>query len=486
MANGDGKTSGRNEQLKALLDLFAVLVLLGFGVFLVVDAWQGMPSVAAFSRVGGATRIETAVEASRFWLRPPQSYVETGVDASQPIMLGAARCAMVHDAPLLFLSGNPKRDHSVDVMIAAWRKDAKARRYKQALYAYPAFNESEAQSCLATGRRVNIDGLSTLRVPNPSFSLPREVPVRNSLAPVVVFAAAMAPQEPPDAAIALALAAHIATPSRAVSLVVVPRYLDADPQLEAELRKQGQGAKTGIVLGWPRALPEHTSTQLRQLLTPASRQDVLDHINTTLGSLQPMLGALFALLASVGAYKKRQEIKDLIPLAGRKVVEFAKKIGNALDLARWTFMGKPRGELDHSMARPPLVAWIAALRGDKDSKPKEEGGATQVVTVWLDSGWKVTGIITDQDFSPGNEGGGGAAVSTEAVLRITPPLEGDTADGATVVVLEKAEIKYYAKIVLVPVAEIQLICVEAGPRKRSETRRKQSLLFSRQSQSELL
>lgn len=54
-----------------------------------------------------------------------------------------------------------------------------------------------------------VAGLSTLEVPNPLIRLPGVVPRQQTLVPVVVFAAAIEPGDPPDVAVGLALAAHM-------------------------------------------------------------------------------------------------------------------------------------------------------------------------------------------------------------------------------------------------------------------------------------
>ena len=48
--------------------------------------------------------------------------METQTDASQQIMLGAAQCAMAHDAPLLFTSSDPTRKQLVNATINDWQK----------------------------------------------------------------------------------------------------------------------------------------------------------------------------------------------------------------------------------------------------------------------------------------------------------------------------------------------------------------------------
>jgi hypothetical protein len=203
----------------------AALGVLVIGLVLLRYVWHGKPVAAAFTRVGGETHVETAVEASRFWLTSPQVVVTTQADADQQIMLGAAHCAMVHDAPLLFTSRDPKRQRLVYATINNWRNNATTKRPAR-LEVINVRSQRDVTRCLANGDPADINGLSTLAVPHPLLQLP-EIPTRQTLAPVVVFAAAWEPGFLPDVAVGLALGAHMATPYHAVSLVVVPRYLDS-------------------------------------------------------------------------------------------------------------------------------------------------------------------------------------------------------------------------------------------------------------------
>jgi hypothetical protein len=64
------------EPVGKLLVFVAALAGLIVGLFMLWDDWRGFPVAAAFTRVGGPTRVETAVDASRFWLRPPRCVVQ--------------------------------------------------------------------------------------------------------------------------------------------------------------------------------------------------------------------------------------------------------------------------------------------------------------------------------------------------------------------------------------------------------------------------
>src|SRR5436309_311704 len=74
----------RERRLRVLTQIFhwftivVTAIVFGIGVFLVLDARHRRAVPGDFTRVGGATRVETAVEASRFWLRRPKLVVRTG------------------------------------------------------------------------------------------------------------------------------------------------------------------------------------------------------------------------------------------------------------------------------------------------------------------------------------------------------------------------------------------------------------------------
>jgi hypothetical protein len=281
-----------------------------------VGVWDGKPAAAAFSRVGGTTRVETALEASRFWLTPPRLVVETQAHASQQIMLGAARCAMAHDAPLLFTSPEPRLQQLVDATIDDWRNVEtthpewitinRQRDIRRAIETtLPEFrpiqyvpevitinNQPEVTQCLGNGDPAGVDGVSTLDVSNPIIPLPAQVPPRQTLSPVVVFAAAIEPGDPPDVAVGLALAAHLARANgEKVSLVVVPHYLESDPELEHKVQSQHEQVTGGVVLGETPTVPEDTRVLLRELLTSTDRQGVAAQVQANLGSVGSLIAA---------------------------------------------------------------------------------------------------------------------------------------------------------------------------------------------------
>ncbi len=245
---------------------------------------KGPPVAVSFTRVGGTTRVETALEASRFWRQPPRLIVEVGPGATKAQMLDAARCAMVKDAPLLFMSRDAKRNRLEATTIGAWQAVAPGSAKRQRI-----------RGCVPHGQS-DIGGVSTLAVPRRLLRLHR-IGISGTLNPVVVFAAIWAPKDPADVAVGMALAAHLERANReTVSLVVVPRYLEDDPGLEHQLRSQRETVKDGIVLGSTSVLPEDTRTLLRQLLRPADPQGVLAQIQSNLEAAGALIAALLGLV----------------------------------------------------------------------------------------------------------------------------------------------------------------------------------------------
>ena len=220
---GLGKLLALGKWLKFLAALGA---LVAGGLLLYTD-WQGQPVAAAFTRVGGEAHVETALEASRFWTTPPGGVVTVSANANQQTMLAAAQCAMAYDTPLLFRSRDPKREHMVDAMIASWGLDPNGPDV--------ASVDDANDACKVNTGPTSRDCLRHL--PGLPLPGPNVAPVRDGLAPVVVFAAEWAPNFPPDIAVGLALSAHMARTYGEVSLVVVPRYVEANSTLEAQLRE---------------------------------------------------------------------------------------------------------------------------------------------------------------------------------------------------------------------------------------------------------
>jgi hypothetical protein len=342
------------------------------------------------------------VDASRFWLTRPQLVVETLAHAHMQVMLGAAHCAMVNDAPLLFTSKNRNRRRLVNATTKSWwGKAAK-------LHIIPITNSQEVENCLDENKArktpVKVTGLSVLQVPSQQRQLrglQLKLPARSVLAPFVVFAAPLAPGQEPDVAVGLAVAEHLAkTGGEQVSLVVIPRYLEADPELEKKLRTQPALVQGGIVLGQTLTVPDDTKALLRQVLTSVDRQGLVNQIQATLGSAGSLIAALLALLAAA--------------LAAPKIIAFGTSEIRAVlvRIERNTVTTGPGPPPEPRPPRPPrrvrrLWRSIMARLRPTSAKRTPTGSEwldnlsskelEQEMTISLRSGWTVTGKLSRPD-----------------------------------------------------------------------------------------
>ena len=273
-------------------------------------------------------------------------------NANQQTMLAAAQCAMAYDTPLLFRSRDPKREHMVDAMIASWGLDPNGP---------DVASVDDAKRCLQGKHRADVKGLSAYDLPGLPLPGPNVAPVRDGLAPVVVFAAEWAPNFPPDIAVGLALSAHMARTYGEVSLVVVPRYVEANSTLEAQLREPDL-VKGGVILGDQKILSEDTRALLRQLLTSTNEQAVLGEIKSDLQLIAPFLAALAGLFAL-----------GMKPEVGEKVVRYGKKVkitGKNQKIEGRNIMARIRKEKE---------AVQAAVQAAKDAQAAAAQAAAQAV-----------------------------------------------------------------------------------------------------------
>ncbi len=398
----------------ALFKLALAVFVLVIGLLLLRDAIHGKRVEAAFTRAGGPTRVETAVEASRFWLRTPAWVVTVRAHAGPKIMWGAARCALVLDAPLLFIP----RKHSAGsrlflATIRRWRKNPTPRGHKGA-QVFRVSTENSLAQCMSNSRSSNASGLSTFEAGGRLHLPLPEVGAGKKLAPVVVLAAAKGAGDAPDVGVALALAGHLATAARKVSLVVVPRYLEGDPELEDQLRKQRGTVEGGVLLGQTGILSEDTRALLRQIVAARDTRGILGEARTDVDALKAVLAALLAVFGFGAAARAAPE-------AGQRLVEtFPERVREPV--RRRYVMARDRMALDRS---PDEDALIGAL---------DEGHRGQEVTVWLRSGGTVSGFVEQQKRSTG----------VLRLRRATVVHEADPADSA-------------ADLLLVPLDDIALI-----------------------------
>jgi len=384
------------------------LAVFGFGIWLLVLVAEGVPVAAAFTRVGGTTNVETAVDASRFWLTRPQVVVETRAHARMPVMLGAAHCAMVNDAPLLFTSTNRNRRRRVNATTESWwGKAAKS-------HIITITNQLQVENCLNKNNvrltPVRVTGLSVLQVPSQQRQLQGSqlnLPAQSALAPFVVFAAPIAPGQEPDVAVGLAVAEHLAkTGGGPVSLVVIPRYLEADPGLEDALREQPALVQGGIVLGQTPTVPDDTQALLRQVLTTVDRQSLGNQIQAALGSAGSLIAALLALLAAALAAPKiiafgTSQIREIVTRIERTTVTPGTGEPSPEPSPKPTLYDRVqragRRLRRYIMARLGLRSAQGSPKGIEWLKDLTDNDLKQELIISLGSGWTVAGKFPEKN-----------------------------------------------------------------------------------------
>lgn len=433
-----GLLEGLGKLLKSQkwLIFFAALGALVAGGWLLVKVWQGQPVAAAFTRVGGETHVETALEASRFWTQTPPRVITVAPEADQETMLAAAQCAMASNAPLLFRSRDLKRERAVDATIASWQMPPNR--------VISVSNKDSARQCLPESNLADVAGVSAYGLqPYLALPLPHPRPTRDGLAPVVVFAAVWRPRFPPDVAVGLALAAHLAKTDGDASLVVVPRYLEASPELGDQLRKQHELVKGGVILGSTAILSEDTRALLRQLLTSTNEQAVLGEIRTNLGLIAPLLAALATLFAL-----------GMEPKLGRNIEQRGNRIRTEKYRTTQARAGSPEQVTLVAKAARHLEVWMFRVRNaspngsSASTQPTESDwlkvlGEDRDVSVWLHNGRNFTGTVDDRRRS-------------ETVLRLNGVKLEETEPQSARLLRVESE---HTADVLLPFEDIELITV---------------------------
>lgn len=384
----------------------AALGVCAVGVYLLWGVWDGTPVAAAFTRVGGATRVETSLEASRFWLTPPQCVVMT--QSTNPhIMFAAAWYAVKYDAPLLFTSGNLERTQLVNARILAWQTVAKENKDKKPLDIITFTTPNKTSDgikggCLTKADPASVNGVSTLKVPNQPRRL-RHVKPRDTLAPVVVFAAAIEPGNPSDVAVGLALAVHMAEANHEkVSLVVIPHYLESDQELENTLESQHELVTGGVVLGETPTVPEDTRVLLRQLLTSTDRQGVAAQVQANLGSVGSLIAALLALggLVTAARIAAPVVIERLARAERERPERERKKRARKAEKRMEREIKKKQREKKRDQGQSSIEKFFSGRLGGLVARESDWisalGSKDREVILWLRSGRQVAGTIECQ------------------------------------------------------------------------------------------
>ena len=314
-ASGPEKHEPRWRRVVATV---VALVAFSGAAYLLYSALNPPRVAANFTRVGGVTRIDTAVEAARFWLKPPSAVYLTPATAPREVMLNAAKCAMAHDAPLLFTSERgTASQRKVVRMLGRWRTDLLNQGRSRRLLVRRVGTDD---SCDFSGT-ANTTGLWALKGNETLVHDIVPLRARDELASDVVFTVSKPPRKPADISVALALASHLATSDRDVSIVIVPRHFAADPDLDEQLRERAELVSRGVVVGGEKSVSEDTRLVLRQILRSTDRASVVERLRTASGDFGLLIAALAAFFVGTKeATKAASPIDQTVRFVKEKVL----------------------------------------------------------------------------------------------------------------------------------------------------------------------
>lgn len=304
----EDKSSESSAVPRFLAVLFGAIFLALSGLS-IYRSYQGLVATD-FTRVGGATRVETALESTRLWARPT-TVVVVSTEAGAAMATSATSCAMRHDGPVVYLGGTAAQQQAVVEKLRILDKALSPRHLQLALFGVelPATSDFHplAGPCASGGDAEatrNVVVLSQQTQGTKTFA--RDIfvatqPSRSEKLPsTIVVAAAKSGGDAPDIPVAMAVAAHLTHvgESQKIGLLIVPPYLEADPTLRLTLTKQPV-VDRGLIIGGPLVVPDSLQANLRKLL-PQQQSD-LSLWRRLADDSSALILALFAAAAGGGA-----------------------------------------------------------------------------------------------------------------------------------------------------------------------------------------
>jgi hypothetical protein len=297
----------KERREKRLVALVALLVLI-ISVPLFLNALRRPVVPPSFTRIGGHSRVETAAEAAHFWPRRPMEMVAAIRDEPGEMMLKAAADAAARDAPLLFIPRSKELPTALQQLLkdrpqACIRLSPGAENTKlipKALHNRKCPSRSSAPSPNPTNvpvvawsqqpppERMSLSSTSTSVPPtSTSASLLPAVGGLNVVQPQdwkgstrLIFATAQHAPDLPDVAVAVALAAHLnsapdlrtAPDDERFTVIVLPRYLQAEQDLAEVLRKHGTRVNEALLIGGSDAISDSLREVLKTTIVPLDSQ----------------------------------------------------------------------------------------------------------------------------------------------------------------------------------------------------------------------
>lgn len=353
MAEEDSKSQDAQKRREHVVSVPFLIIALFISLILLVITFRS-PQTPSFSQLGGRDRVETAVEVSRLWpkkhinivVAPDRTTGDHNLQAG--LMLRAGVYAAQHDAPLLLIPTNGPLPKAVKGLLKQ-REDACIYPFPNARFPQPRLSQLQQRntqnSCNkelvspTTNSRVSVisvDGPSRegwepelpktegLQISRDAYFsscyfrwlfgwLPWDPPRRilHCLPERLVLATQDKP-DLPDAAVAIALAAHLnrvsnlKKGSEKAAVVMVPRYLEANRELEEKLRKRSRRVKEALVVGGSDVMTADLRSHLRGVVTARDPKNSWEAAQGTVGQASELALAL-AVIFSIAAVAERRE-----------------------------------------------------------------------------------------------------------------------------------------------------------------------------------
>jgi hypothetical protein len=268
----------RRQRITAIFALLVLIPILAL-LYLAFNPTEGPPS---FTRIGGHSRIETAVEVSEFWPATTDTILVRPHRGGLKEILDAGLRAAADDSPLLLTPLTKRAPAAVQKTLSKRQKACVVLIGESSeTTQMPRALQKRADSC--KGQSTSLQGkpppisMITFGTPSPlgdisHSELLKEYDVRLmrqsgkecALPETTIFATVQHDPDLPDVAVAIALASHLARNQDFghVGIIVLPRYLQIESDLQELVRECGSTVTEAFIIGGTDAV----SGDLRDLL----------------------------------------------------------------------------------------------------------------------------------------------------------------------------------------------------------------------------
>jgi hypothetical protein len=313
--------------------------------------------------------------------------------APNSVILAAAECASHVDAPLLFLGSTPAQRRRVDATIESWSASAKDD------FRIAIVGHGDAVACMDDHGRT-ASRLSVFDIRSGSRRQFDGIEAGKKLESLAVIAAPRSQRAEPDVAIGLALGAHLAVERGPVSLVIVPRFPQTDHAALAQLRKQHDVAREGVVLGQTGILSEDSRTLIREITaSPRHQSGLVGAIGSGASQLGALVSAVLVLLGLQAAAPTTRKVLDGAAAGLGRGIENVPSIRSVWQNVRGGGENGGTTAVNNDNETSTLRSWVEAasgapatvrLTGDRSLRgevaSRHPADALRITGVWVEGG----------------------------------------------------------------------------------------------------